>query len=323
VTYRATAAAEVRVGATTVASTYSSRENPIPGAANEPVEVDLRDLAARIAAVDGVAAASPLSIADLGVSRLTGAGGTPPGPAKIFAFDEAYAARDDSIDVVKGALSADGAVLSAEAAAALGLAPNDTVSVQLPDDSTIDLVITGIADLSRARSLFSSRRGGDLETFVYTAHSMVVSPGTFADIVQPAFDRAAAAGSGRLKAPPIREVDIALDRGLLNADPATAQLETGRIGGDVVAVASDTDYLLDNISNTLAVAAGDANVAKRLFMFLGIPGGFLAAMLAAYSGTVLAEAQRRENAMLRVRGAARSHLLRMLALRTGALTAVG
>ena len=322
-TFRLTATAEVDVNDTTVVSTYSSRENPIPVAANEPGAVDLRDLSVMIAAVDGVAAASPLSIADLGVSRLTGGGTTPAGPAKIFAFDDAYAVRYSSIDIVEGKLSADGAVLSAEAAAALGLAPGDTVSVQLPDNSTIDLVVTGVADLSRARSLFSSRRGGDLETFVYTAHSVVVSPGTFAEVVQPAFDRAAAAGTGRVKAPPIREVDIALDRDLLNADPATARLETGRIGGDVVAVASGSDYLLDNISNTLDVAAGDADVAKRLFLFLGVPGGFLAAMLAAYSGTVLAEAQRREQAMLRVRGAARSHPLRMLALRTCALTVAG
>ncbi|MBL8778266.1 MAG: FtsX-like permease family protein [Acidimicrobiales bacterium] len=321
--YRLTATGEVRVDESAVVSSYSSRENPIPVAANEPAVVDLRDLATTIRAVDGVAAASPLSIADLGVSRLTGAGITPPDPAKIFAFDDAYAARDNSIDIVDGTLSADGAVLSAEAAAALGLAPGDTVSVQLPDNSTIDLVVSGVADLSRARSLFSSRRGGDLETFVYTAHSVIVSPGTFTDVVQPAFDRAAAAGGGRIKAPPVREVDISLVRDRLDADPASARLETGRIGGDVVAAAGRSDYLLDNISNTLEVASGDADVAKQLFLFLGIPGGFLAAMLAAYSGSVLAEAQRREQAMLRVRGAARRHLLRMLALRTGALTAVG
>lgn len=323
VTYRLTASAAVDVDETTVVSTYSSRENPIPAGANEPGAVDLRELSNAIAKVDGVAAASPLSIADLGVARLTGAGRTPPAPAKIFAFDDAYAARYESIDIVDGSLSAGGAVLSAEAAATLGLALGDTVSVELPDRSTIDLAVTGIADLSRARSLFSSRRGGDLETFIYTAHSVVVSPTTFADVVQPSFDRAAAAGNGRIKAPPIREVDIALDRDRLNADPATARLETGRIGGDSTAAAGGASYLLDNISNTLEVASGDAEAAKRLFLFLGIPGGILAAMLAAYSGTVLAEAQRREQAMLRVRGAARPHLLRMLALRTGALTALG
>ena len=313
----------VPVAADAPLSTYSSRENPIPIAANEPTTVDLRALATMIANVDGVAAASPLTLADLGVARLAAGGTIAAGPAKIFAFDADYAGRDDSIVVTEGALSPDGAVLSAEAAATLRVAPGGTVSVRLPDDTTVDLLVTGIADLSRARSLFSSRRGGDLETFIYTAHSVVVSPGTFAEVVQPAYDRAAAAGKGRVKAPPIREVDIAVERGRLDADPSTARVETGRIGGDVVAVAGRSDYLLDNISNTLNVAAGDAGVAKRLFLFLGVPGAFLAAMLAAYSGSVLAETQRREQAMLRVRGAGRRHLLRMLALRTAALTATG
>ena len=313
----------VEVGADAVLSTYSSRENPVPVAANEPTTVDLRALASLIADVDGVAAASPLTLADLGVGRIAAGGTTAAGPAKIFAFDAAYAARDDTIALTAGGLSADGAVLSAEAAATLRVAPGEIVSVRLPDNSTVDLRVSGIADLSRARSLFSSRRGGDLETFIYTPHSVVVSPGTFAAVVQPAFDRAAAAGQGRVKAPPIREVDIALERALLAADPSTARVETGRIGGDVVAVAGRSDYLLDNISNTLNVAAGDAAVARRLFLFLGVPGAFLAAMLAAYSGSVLAETQRREHAMLRVRGAGRRHLLRMLALRTAALTAVG
>ncbi len=305
-------------------STYSSRENPLPVPANQPTTVDLRALATMIAGVEGVASASPLTLADLGVARLAVGANTAAGPSKIFAFDEAYAARDDAITLTEGRLSPDGAVLSAEAAATLRVGPGGTVSVRLPDDTSVDLLVTGIADLSRARSLFSSRRGGDLETFIYTAHSVVVSPDVFAKVVQPAFDRAAAAGKGRVvKAPPIREVDIALERGRLNADPSTARLETGRIGGDVVAAADASAYLLDNISNTLSVAAGDAGVAKRLFLFLGVPGAFLAAMLAAYSGSVLAETQRREHAMLRVRGAGRRHLLRMLAMRTTALTAAG
>src|SRR6185436_10881395 len=122
---------------------------------------------------------------------------------------------------------------------------------------------------------------------------------------------------------PIREVDLTLDRQLLDADPATATVATKGIAHDVTAVAAHQDYLLDNITNTLSVAADDADVAKRLFFFLGVPGALLAAVLAGYAGNVLAEAQRREQATLRVRGASRRHLLRMLALRTAILTAAG
>ena len=100
-------------------------------------------------------------------------------------------------------------------------------------------------------------------------------------------------------------------------------MQTQRIGAEVGAIAAGQDYVLDNISNTLTVATADARVAKRLFVFLGVPGGFLAAMLAAFAGTVLADAQRREQATLRIRGASRRHLLRMLMLRTALLTAAG
>lgn len=153
------------VGADAALSTYSSRENPLPVAANEPKTVDLRALATRIAEVDGVAAASPLTMADLGVARLAAGGATAAGPAKIFAFDAAYAARDDTIVLTDGELSLGGAVFSAEAAETLRVGPGGTVSVRLPDNSTVDLKVTGIADLSQPGhcSPAAARRGlGDV-----------------------------------------------------------------------------------------------------------------------------------------------------------------
>ncbi|MEZ5096549.1 MAG: hypothetical protein R2731_10755 [Nocardioides sp.] len=85
-----------------------------------------------------------------------------------------------------------------------------------------------------------------------------------------------AEGASRLKSPPVREVDIAIRRDLLDADPATALGQTRRIAAAVSSVAAHQDYLLDNITNTLGVAAQDAAVAKRLFAFLGVPGALLA-----------------------------------------------
>lgn len=306
-----------------VASTYSSRESVVPVAANQPPSAGLADLSTRIAELPGVAHASQLSAADLGSDTLTTASATAFGPTRIFGFDEAYASNDETISIVAGALSADGAVVSAEAADALAVAPGDAVTIAMPDGSMLELEVTGIADLSRSRSLFSSRRGGDLETFIYNKNSVVVSPALFADRVFPAFERAIAEGTGRLKSPPIREIDIGVDRELLDADPATAVGETSAIAADVMGISPSRDYLLDNITNTLEVATGDASTAKNLFVFLGVPGAILAAILAAYSGSVLAHAQRREQATLRIRGASRRHLLRMLALRTGLLTSVG
>ncbi len=320
--YQVVASAAVIVDATSLPTTYSSRESVSPIRANQPPPVPLDELAVQLEQVAGIAQSAPLAIADLGVGTLNARGQTIPGPAKIFGFDQAYAGHDDTIDVVAGSLG-QGAALSAEAAEALRVGLGDRVTVELPDGTTLTLKATAIADLSRSRSLFSSRRGGDLETFIYAPYSIVVPPETFASTVLPAFERAAADGAGRLKAPPIQEVDLRLDRELLAADPSTAAQQTERIGAAVMAVAEHQDYLLDNISNTLQVASADAAVAKRLFVFLGVPGALLAAMLSAYAGNVMAEAQRREQAILRVRGASRADLRRMLALRTTVLTGVG
>ncbi len=324
VSYRVVASAAVTLDDDVVRSSFSSRENVTPIAANAPDPPSLSELSVQIVALDGVRNAEPLSLADLGSGTLSAPGvGAASGPAKLFGFDSSYAANDPSIDVVDGDFSASGAVISAELAAELGLGPGDTISVDLPDGSVAQWSISGVADLSRARSLFASRRGGDLETFVYTRNAVVISSSGFADEVFPAFDRAATSGDERLKSPPIREVDITLDRSVLDADPATAVTQTSQIAAQIDALVEGDEVLLDNISNTLTVAADDADVAKRLFVFLGLPGALLAAMLAAYAGSVLAEAQRREQATLRIRGAARGHLLVMLALRTGVLTVVG
>ncbi len=322
-TYDVDATAEIDLSNATVSATFSSRESVRPVGANQRSSVPLDELAHRIAILGGVAHASQLSFADLGLGALTANGASVSGAAKIFGFDADYASRDTSVLIVDGELTETGGVLSAEAAKTLGVTVGDRVTVTLPDGSRLDLTVSGIADLSQARALFSSRRGGDLETFVYTSNSVVVSPKVFAGTVLPAYERAATTRGDRLKTPPVREIDVTLDRDLLDADPATALGQTQRIAGDVNNVATQQDYVLDNISNTLGVASADAAVAKRLFVFLGVPGGLLAAFLAAYAGSVLAQGQRREQATLRVRGASRRHLLRMLALRTALLTAVG
>lgn len=306
-----------------VESFASSRESPRPVAADVPSAVPLDELARRIALVPGVDRAEQLSFGDLGADALAFDGVVANGRTKVFGLDADYARLDPTVSIVEGVIAADGVVISAEAADELGAGVGDPIVVTLPDAARFEAVVTGIADLSRSRSLFSSRRGGDLETFIYTPLSVIVPPAVFAGVIQPAYERAASARGTRLTNPPIREVDIVLERERLHADPATALLQTRRIAEDIAAVAAHQDYLLDNISNTLTVATGDAGVAKQLFVFLGLPGLILASLLAAYAGTVLADAQRREQATLRIRGASRRHLIRMLALRTAMLTAAG
>jgi len=145
----------------------------------------------------------------------------------------------------------------------------------------------------------------------------------FPKTIIPAFQNVATAPGTVLRSQPILEVDVFMEREPLDADPGTALAQTKAVADGVNAVALGQDVLIDNISNALQVARDDARTAKRMFVFLGLPGALLAAILTAYAGGVLASALRREQAILRIRGANRRHLLRMHALRTLALAAVG
>ncbi len=270
------------------------------------------------------------------------------GLVRAFGFDATYPQHDPTIKIVEGSQVAGEAMISAEAADSLSVGIGDAVALTLPDGSELQTRVSGIVDLSRARSLFSSRQGADLEAFIYVPYTLVVDPATFDEVVVPAFRRAATGRGARVRSPLVREVDVGVDEELLDAVPRVALGQTQRIAEEILRVAEEQDsvlardsnthrwasrqaqnsildqyFLLDNISNKLAVARDDAEVAKRMFVFLGIPGGLLAAMLAAYAGVVLAGAQRREQATLRIRGASRRHLLSMLTMRVSLITAVG
>jgi putative ABC transport system permease protein len=304
-------------------TSFSSREVVAPVPANAPEPLGLAELATRIAHVDGVASADQLSFLDLPGGSVSAGATRLAGSLRLFGFDAGYQRRHADINVVAGAQAPGEAMISVEAAERLGVRTGDTVALEVPGAAEpLELVISGEVDLRRARALFFSRQGSNLEDFLYAPNSVVIDPATFQrDVVPAVLAGSAARGSERNL--PVREVDVQLRRDRLDADPGTALEQTRRIAADVQAIAPEQDYLIDNISNTLDVAREDAALAKRMFLFLGVPGGALAAILAGYAGAVLASAQRREQAILRVRGAARSHLVRMLALRSTLLTAAG
>lgn len=303
-------------------STVSAREALTPQKANAREPISLAELALRIKPLDGIATAEQLSFVDLARGALA-ADAPVDGLVRLFGFDASYVAQDKTIKIVEGAQVAGEALISAEAAEFLAVNVNDVISLELPDGTRLDQKISGIVDLSQARSLFSSRQGAHLETFMYLPYAVVIDSATFSAVVIPAFKRAVADRGERVKSIPIREVDIHIHRELLDAEPVLALAQTQRIAKMISAVTSEQNFLLDNISNTLAVARDDAVVAKQMFVFLGVPGAMLAAMLGAFAGIVLAGAQRREQATLRIRGASRQHLLWMLALRVSCITVAG
>jgi putative ABC transport system permease protein len=306
-----------------IQSSFSTREIVTPVRANAPDPMGPAELATRIAGVEGVAAADQLSFVDLPARSLSSGAHRIAGAVRLFAFDAGYERRHADIALVDGEQAPDGALLSVEAAQQLGVHAGDAVELLVPGATApLRLTVSGTADLRRAKSLFYSRQGRNLEDFLYVPASVVVAPAVFDRSVVPAL-LAETAARGGAPAVPVREVDVQVTRDRLHADPGAALTQTRRIADSVSRIAPEQDYLIDNISNTLGVARADAALAKRMFVVLGVPGALLAAILAGNAGAVLAAAQRREQAILRVRGAGRRHLVRMLLLRSALLAGAG
>jgi putative ABC transport system permease protein len=305
-------------------ASFSSREIGVPVKANISEPLSLDELTRQIGQIHGVARAEQLSFVDLDPGSLSTDSKRPSEPVRIFGLDDRYVEQDPSIRIVDGSYEPGSGLLSAEAARALSVSPGGVVKVRIPGTSRpVSVRISGIADVSQAKSLFYSRQGKQLEQFVYVRNSVIVGPDLFTSTIVPAFQNVTTTPGTVLRHQPTLEVDVFLERDPLDADPGTAVAQTRAVADAVNAVASGQDVLIDNISNALEVAREDAQTAKRMFVFLGLPGVVLAAILTAYAGGVLADALRREQAILRIRGANRRHLLRMHALRTLALAAVG
>ena len=280
ITYRVAAAGGVGSTAKLPAqATISTREAATPTRANAPRATPLGSLARQVRGIAGVGSADALVFVDLAVGAISAQGADVPGPVKLFAFDKEYQSHYPSIKMLSGSIRAGSALLSAEAAIALKVGAGDTVSLRVPGRAApLSLTLSGITDLSGAKPLFESRESGSLEAFRYVPYSVVVDHATYRAEVAPAFEAAAAARNAKVGSLPLEELDVLVDRSTLNADPATAVAQTRDIARAVQFVGSG-DYLLDNISNTLQVAKGDAAIAKRMFVFLGLPGAILAAIL--------------------------------------------
>jgi putative ABC transport system permease protein len=206
----------------------------------------------------------------------------------------------------------------------LSVGQGATVILSVPGRSSpVSLLVSGIADLSHAEPLFASRNGESVGDFIYVPNSLVIPPELFEEVIRPALRTDAASATPAVTNPPVLEVDVQIDRSRLSTDPASALIRTQGLRRSIERIAPGQVQVIDNLSTTLTVARADAVVAKILFLFLGLPGVLLAAFLSGYAGSLLVQAQRREHAILRTRGAQPGHLTRLLTYNTLEVASLG
>src|SRR5207247_9353532 len=109
------------------------------------------------------------------------------------------------------------------------------------------------------------------------------------------------------------QVSVQVDPRGLGSTPRQAFTNAGAVVHRVEAELPGQIVFVDNLSDQLNTAAGDALYAETLYIMLAVPGGVIALGLAYLAALGTVERDRWDLALLRARGASRRELLGLAA----------
>ena len=242
-----------------------------------------------------------------------GAPGTPGQvTARLFAVDATYIAQHPWVRVVSGGL-AGGALLDQAVRASPAFKNASSVTISLPGDApplALAAPVGGTVDLRQATTWFSIPYGDVQGDIVTVPRAIVVDYATFERAVLPTLRDWASKGglppfdpgSSELPAASL-EAHVAVDHAAYPPDPSRALIWSAGLQRTLERRAAGGVYVADNAAEALAQSQDDATNAKILFLLLGLPGVLSAAGVGLASASALVEAHRREEALLRLRGA--------------------
>ena len=234
------------------------------------------------------------------------------GSGKVLGLPSEYATTfPGEIRYLVGSHS--GVLLAQQTAANLGATVGSTISIGRPGLPAATLVVDGVVDLPKADSMFQSIGLAPGAGATAPPDNVALLP---VDLWHRLFDRSA---SGVIT----NQIHVALS-GALPADPGAAfaavivgsakNLEAGLAGGGLVG---------DNLAAQLDAARSDAIYAQLLFLFLGLPGVILAGLLTAVIASSGRGRRRREQALLRIRGASPRQIVRLATIEAALTGAIG
>ena len=268
-----------------------------------------------VQAAPGVTTAVPVGFADTsGLQATSGNSTRTTGPGVVVGIPDNYAATfPGQLRQLAGADR--GALLAQQTAANLHAVPGDTISVGRTGLPPGQVRVDGVVDLPQADSLFQhvgAPPGGQRQA---PPDNVVLLP---AAQWHALFDPLAAVRPDLVRT----QIHARLSR-RLPADPAAAFAQaTGRARNLEVRLAGG-GIVGDNLAASLDAARSDALYAQVLFLFLGLPGAVLAALLTAAAAGAGAARRRGEQALLRARGFRTGALVRLAAVEAAAVGAAG
>jgi putative ABC transport system permease protein len=191
--------------------------------------------------------------------------------------------------------SGTGVLLAQQMAANLHAAPGDVVTIDRAGLAPVDVRVDGVIDLPQANSMFQNV--GAPSTAQPTAppdNVMLLPSRQWHDLFDPL---------SRTRPDLVHtQIHAKLSRRLAS-DPSAAFTHINGAARNLEARLAGRGLVGDNLGATLSAARADALYAQVLFLFLGLPGAVLAGLLTVAVVQSGAERRRREQSLLRTRGA--------------------
>ena len=269
-----------------------------------------------VRATPHIQAALPVGFAHSSGLRATGGGTTrTTGPAMVLGIPAEY--RNQWPGEMRTLVGSDRGVLVAQQTAAnLSVAPGDIVEIGRSGLSPADVRVDGVIELPQADSLFQKVGAPPAAQPVAPPDNILVLP----DAQWQAIFGPLGAGRPDLVS---TQIHAALDHTPLPNDPSAAYTYVSAAARNLEARSAGGALVGDNLGAALDAARGDAAYARILFLFLGSPAAALAVILTATVVDSGAARRRREQALLRARGASNAQLLTLSAAEAALVGVLG
>jgi putative ABC transport system permease protein len=311
----------VAIGSFTVAASGTMTTRAI---ASVPVDWQIELLpganpAAVTAALDKAAprtAVAPAGYADAaGFKATTGQTEQVTGPGKALGLPPDYRQTfPHQIRLLQGAW--DGVLIAQQTAANLHVGVGDPVTIERVGLAPAQVSVAGIVSLPNADSMFQAvgmPKGAGPQA---PPDNVLLLP-----LAQwhAMFDPQQAARPDSVRV----QLHVELAHAALAPDPGQALTQVTRMANNFEARTAGSALVGNNLAARLEGARTDSLYARVLFLFLGVPGVVLAALFTLAVAASGRARRRREEALLRTRGASAAHLLQLAGIEAGVIGAGG
>jgi putative ABC transport system permease protein len=210
------------------------------------------------------------------------------GPGVVLGLPATYAATfPGEIRQLSG--SASGVQIAQQTAANLHVRPGDRVNIGRKGAAPLPVTVAGVVDLPQADSLFQKVGAPpQAQASAPPDNVMLLPESTFSKLTTQPSSTTTQFHVARAT-PPSHDPAVAYQ-----SEVASARNFEARVAGAAL--------VGNNVGAALDAARGDAAYAQMLFLFLGLPGVVLAALLTAALVGAGADRRRAEQALLRTRG---------------------